>query len=856
MACKLKDGLFMGDVDTAQDPEFLELNKISNLVNTAGGEADNMWANHGLAYLTFAWEDHEECPLFPTNDDAVKHLVDFIDGSIEYGISVLIYSVRGCGRSTVASCSYLMYKYGWGFEKCYDYIYARKPDIDVNRGFVQQMFALERRIQNMHRDNFTFPGDLAMRANSWDLRYLELCRGEMKEEEIVMVNSYINGKGTLLELPPPAIDAYDEPRSFVLKFNPLKQEEDIHMFPTEPQAPTAKAPLGSAMKGARAKRPKEIQATVTLASADAVKGAGMEGLDELSDVSDPPSIDLDGEAGPPGAAIGDDDDEEASPTPPTSTPKVDYDENKVARKPTPVHVRLSPAAISQRNELAELAEAKAELDRRMQQRTIKSAPVSESVVEPRREHKLDSEQDTHTHTEVVDAKWTDMDMGLGLDTPDTRNNQDPYAFDVPPSSLSSSRQGQRVAVGSDALLSDEDLFRERLQQSPPHIAPVDDLYQFVGMPSAHSTGRNRDRDVNGDAKWGSSTGIGAEEFHSSFHVPTVAEGKRNDDDDVEVLGYKRDPDRYHGHNSRIHSASQHKEVKYLPDVGDNWSLEELASLRVTPSFRPGSDADLSSSLLSASPNRTWEASRDKYSASVNSNEWAPTSSGHAYGSSSMGGSMPQQRGGPVRAVHIYDDDVDLLGTGTATNNNYSYGMRGNIMGNRMRTSGSGQDDIRNRVSTPATGTRRSQSGSNGGNSWEREGSRRSGAWTSSDSGSGSGRLNQGRDRGSGSSGKGSVRSLRAGSPASRTKRRDGSESVSSMASLLSADSRRSAYSTSSNKDSSRNRPGSATTSRSSRQVNTSSRPGSARDRPTSARDRDRMRTTRDRKEKETQPFRF
>ena len=36
MAAKLKDGLFIGDADTSQDVEFLELNKISNLVNLSG----------------------------------------------------------------------------------------------------------------------------------------------------------------------------------------------------------------------------------------------------------------------------------------------------------------------------------------------------------------------------------------------------------------------------------------------------------------------------------------------------------------------------------------------------------------------------------------------------------------------------------------------------------------------------------------------------------------------------------------------------------------------------------------------------------------------------------------------------
>jgi hypothetical protein len=49
MAAKIKDGLFIGDADTSQDPEFLELNKISNLINFAGREIPNVWAAHGMS---------------------------------------------------------------------------------------------------------------------------------------------------------------------------------------------------------------------------------------------------------------------------------------------------------------------------------------------------------------------------------------------------------------------------------------------------------------------------------------------------------------------------------------------------------------------------------------------------------------------------------------------------------------------------------------------------------------------------------------------------------------------------------------------------------------------------------------
>ena len=106
MASKLRDGLFIGDAETSTDPEFLELNKISNLVNLSGRDIPNVWAAHGLVYLTFLWEDNPDFRLFGNMEDCdaicgelypppLSEIVDFIDGSLRHGISVLLFSKKG-----------------------------------------------------------------------------------------------------------------------------------------------------------------------------------------------------------------------------------------------------------------------------------------------------------------------------------------------------------------------------------------------------------------------------------------------------------------------------------------------------------------------------------------------------------------------------------------------------------------------------------------------------------------------------------------------------------------------------------------------------------------------------------------
>ncbi|CAM9304838.1 unnamed protein product, partial [Phaeothamnion confervicola] len=64
MTTKVKDALFIGDAEASQDPDFLELNKITYIINCAGRQLPNLWEQHGLRYLTFPWDDALDCVLF------------------------------------------------------------------------------------------------------------------------------------------------------------------------------------------------------------------------------------------------------------------------------------------------------------------------------------------------------------------------------------------------------------------------------------------------------------------------------------------------------------------------------------------------------------------------------------------------------------------------------------------------------------------------------------------------------------------------------------------------------------------------------------------------------------------------
>lgn len=303
MAAKVFDGFFLGDSETSMDAEFLDLNKISRLVNVASQEISNVWSGHGFVYDNYNWEDQPEYLVFPAmeKDRALQNLVEFIDVSLKKGESVLVFSLRGTSRSVFAACAYLMYKYNWGFEKSYDFLLSKKSDIHINQGFVQQLFCLERKLyarrQLIDPVLLQVDTDLVkkeiLRRREWDSVYLNIPENNPEEaarrakrialttvrvtqpgeldddnegDELLLINSFLNSKNTLTVLPGPYMDAYNVAKNFKLRFNSVVQEEDIHMFPTNPCAPNMKAKFGIL------KRRKRPQSMMIKRGADSTKG--------------------------------------------------------------------------------------------------------------------------------------------------------------------------------------------------------------------------------------------------------------------------------------------------------------------------------------------------------------------------------------------------------------------------------------------------------------------------------------------------------------------------------------------------------------------------------------------------------
>ncbi|GMH57516.1 hypothetical protein TL16_g02402 [Triparma laevis f. inornata] len=151
MACKIFDGLFIGDAESSQDSEFIELNKISYVINTAGRQLPNLYELHGIRYLTYPWNDSPDFQVFDANGVVVMQLASFIDEALDAGEAVLCHSLNGVSRCSLCMVAYMMYKYWWSLEKSFEFLCSKRPDLAPNAGFLQQLQIVDTQLQAARR---------------------------------------------------------------------------------------------------------------------------------------------------------------------------------------------------------------------------------------------------------------------------------------------------------------------------------------------------------------------------------------------------------------------------------------------------------------------------------------------------------------------------------------------------------------------------------------------------------------------------------------------------------------------------------------------------------------------------------
>jgi protein-tyrosine phosphatase len=207
MAAKCKDGLFLGDMQSSQDLEFVVANKISRIINCSGREVPNGWERGGVRYLTYYWPESGNCVIFDETNSVLDEIYAFIEDAIESGESVLVHSTDGVSRACFCVAVYFMLKYRWTLSKTLTFLRNKRPDLHPKPGFMRQLQALDHSLQRMNGKN---PID-SKRANEWiveDSRpssassgiSVVSVAGETLEEEKLLSNTFLNSQPALEEI--------------------------------------------------------------------------------------------------------------------------------------------------------------------------------------------------------------------------------------------------------------------------------------------------------------------------------------------------------------------------------------------------------------------------------------------------------------------------------------------------------------------------------------------------------------------------------------------------------------------------------------------------------------------------------
>lgn len=113
---KIKDGLYIGNSISAQDYDFLQINKFAYAVNCSA-ETPNYFDNHGIKYLKFKLLKEKSHKLWHESLKKLRKMEKFIEDSEESSMCCLIYSANGNSRSLVILAAFLMSSYRWKLGK-------------------------------------------------------------------------------------------------------------------------------------------------------------------------------------------------------------------------------------------------------------------------------------------------------------------------------------------------------------------------------------------------------------------------------------------------------------------------------------------------------------------------------------------------------------------------------------------------------------------------------------------------------------------------------------------------------------------------------------------------------------------
>ncbi|CAD8154326.1 unnamed protein product [Paramecium pentaurelia] len=178
-ACKVKDGLYIGDEYAAKDIEFIVANKIGYIVNCSSDSIENLLENIGIMYFSFQWP--EDQPEIVVSKDFVNNVHEFIEESVTLGQSCLITSLHGQSRACSLVTIYLMNKFKWSLYKTLEYLNSRRSDLEIKTSFFTVLNQIEKLLN---------PETL---SKKWEIQ------PNTNPDEVIITNTFFNAQSQQID---------------------------------------------------------------------------------------------------------------------------------------------------------------------------------------------------------------------------------------------------------------------------------------------------------------------------------------------------------------------------------------------------------------------------------------------------------------------------------------------------------------------------------------------------------------------------------------------------------------------------------------------------------------------------------
>ncbi|KAL4464127.1 hypothetical protein ABPG74_006064 [Tetrahymena malaccensis] len=145
-AFKIKDGLFIGDINSPNERDFLVSNKITCIVNCAASQIKPINLNLGIKFISFDWLDNDDQIIIDENNENISLIYEFMSRAYENCESVLVCSVRGQSRALTVITAFLMKRYQWSLYKTLEYMNSKRADFEIRATFLKQLLSYEQKL--------------------------------------------------------------------------------------------------------------------------------------------------------------------------------------------------------------------------------------------------------------------------------------------------------------------------------------------------------------------------------------------------------------------------------------------------------------------------------------------------------------------------------------------------------------------------------------------------------------------------------------------------------------------------------------------------------------------------------------